>query len=250
MSGLPDPTAARPGWFPDPSGRHEYRYHNGATWTADVSDDGARYVDPWTPGSDVGTGASPSGPGQRNRLAVASLVLGVLAIGLGILPFLFVVGVAAAVLAITFGAIGLRRAAVSGTRRSFAIAGIVTGVAGLLAAVVGALLTSALIDAVDRFENPGAHEATIVSCQADGDAWIAAGELTNLEGDERDYLLSVEFRRPGTDNAQITVRVELDDVAAGATRTFEVRRAIDLDEVECAVGRVDGPAPFGIDIGR
>lgn len=250
MSGLPDPSAARSGWFPDPSGRHEYRYHNGASWTADVSDDGARYVDPWTPSSAVTATAPSPGSGRRNRLAVASLVMGVLAIGLGLLPFLFVLGVVAAVLAITFGTIGLRRAGASGPRRSFAIAGLITGVAGLLAAVVGAVLTSALIDAVDRFENPGAHEATIVSCRDDGDTWIAAGELTNLEADERDYLLSVEFRRPGTDNARITARLELDDVPAGGTRPFEVRRVIDLDDVECAVGRVDGPAPFGIDIGR
>ncbi len=34
------------GWNPDPTGRHEYRYWDGGTWTADVSDNGVASVDP------------------------------------------------------------------------------------------------------------------------------------------------------------------------------------------------------------
>lgn len=34
------------GWNPDPTGRHEYRYWDGATWTDDVSDNGVTAVDP------------------------------------------------------------------------------------------------------------------------------------------------------------------------------------------------------------
>ena len=34
------------GWYPDPTGRFEYRYHNDRHWTADVSTNGQRYVDP------------------------------------------------------------------------------------------------------------------------------------------------------------------------------------------------------------
>jgi hypothetical protein len=34
------------GWNPDPTGRHEYRYWNGGTWTDDVSDNGVASVDP------------------------------------------------------------------------------------------------------------------------------------------------------------------------------------------------------------
>ena len=36
----------QPGWYPDPSGRFEFRFHNGSLWTADVSTNGQRYVDP------------------------------------------------------------------------------------------------------------------------------------------------------------------------------------------------------------
>ena len=31
-------TAPDPGWHPDPSGRHEYRYWAGASWTDAVAD--------------------------------------------------------------------------------------------------------------------------------------------------------------------------------------------------------------------
>ena len=34
------------GWHPDPSGRHEMRYWNGASWTDDVSDAGVAAKDP------------------------------------------------------------------------------------------------------------------------------------------------------------------------------------------------------------
>ena len=33
-------------WFPDPTGRHEWRYWDGRTWTADVSDSGTTAQDP------------------------------------------------------------------------------------------------------------------------------------------------------------------------------------------------------------
>jgi hypothetical protein len=57
--------ASAPGWQPDPSGRHEYRYWDGSTWTDDVSDAGLTSVDPApglaAPGSAVPGGPAPSG---------------------------------------------------------------------------------------------------------------------------------------------------------------------------------------------
>ncbi len=47
--------APTPGWQPDPTRRHEYRYWDGGTWTDDVSDNGVTSVDPF-----AGTG--PAGP--------------------------------------------------------------------------------------------------------------------------------------------------------------------------------------------
>ena len=42
-------SAPTPGWNPDPAGRHEYRYWDGARFTDDVADGGATAVDPMTP---------------------------------------------------------------------------------------------------------------------------------------------------------------------------------------------------------
>lgn len=44
------------GWNPDPTGRHEYRYWDGTTWTDDVSDNGVTTVDP----IDAGAPADPT----------------------------------------------------------------------------------------------------------------------------------------------------------------------------------------------
>jgi hypothetical protein len=38
--------APAPGWHPDPTSRHEYRYWDGGQWTDDVSDGGVTSVDP------------------------------------------------------------------------------------------------------------------------------------------------------------------------------------------------------------
>ena len=38
-------SAPSPGWNPDPSGRHEYRYWDGSSWTDDVSDNGVTSTD-------------------------------------------------------------------------------------------------------------------------------------------------------------------------------------------------------------
>ncbi len=48
----PTPVAPAPvqaeGWFEDPSGRHEFRYWDGTSWTEHVSDGDTRSVDPPT----------------------------------------------------------------------------------------------------------------------------------------------------------------------------------------------------------
>jgi hypothetical protein len=39
-------STAPAGWLPDPSGRHQVRFWDGATWTAAVSDHGVQASDP------------------------------------------------------------------------------------------------------------------------------------------------------------------------------------------------------------
>lgn len=38
--------AAKPDWYEDPMGRHQYRYWDGTAWTADVADSGQASTDP------------------------------------------------------------------------------------------------------------------------------------------------------------------------------------------------------------
>jgi hypothetical protein len=47
-------SSAPANWYPDPTGRHQYRYYDGTAWTEHVSDDGVTALDPLT------TAASPT----------------------------------------------------------------------------------------------------------------------------------------------------------------------------------------------
>ena len=95
-----------PGWYIDPQGRFEYRYFNGVQWTSDVSVNGRRYVD--TPMAQPILPA-PMPPRHRGK-AIASMVMGISAVALGWVPFVFVLAAAAAVAAIVFGVLGLKSA--------------------------------------------------------------------------------------------------------------------------------------------
>lgn len=53
-------STSTPGWNPDPSGRHEYRYWDGSSWTDDVSDHGVTSTDPIGPPAAPGAPTEPS----------------------------------------------------------------------------------------------------------------------------------------------------------------------------------------------
>jgi hypothetical protein len=63
-----------------------------------------------------------------------------------------------------------------------------------------------------------------------------------------DYSVLVGFVRPGTDNTHRTERVDVDDVAPGATSEFTAQSQVDLDDIDCIVVEVNGPLPFGITV--
>jgi hypothetical protein len=46
MQGQGSGVGTAPDWYPDPAGRHEFRYWDGASWTQNVADGGAQSVDP------------------------------------------------------------------------------------------------------------------------------------------------------------------------------------------------------------
>jgi hypothetical protein len=244
---------ARSGWYPDPAARFELRYHNGVAWTADVSTDGDRFVDPLgaQPGA-AGPQHAPQ-PKAKNSAATASMVLGIIAIGLGWLPFVFALAAVSGVLAIVLGLRARRRAKTPGPQfgvgGGVATAGLVLGPIGLLACVGGLIFSIVMVRAIDRFEDPAEHNTTITSCQREGNAVTAKGELTNASTETASFTVRVSFVRPGTDNQRRQANVIIDDVEPGETRSFEAVRSVDLDAVDCTIGSVRGELPFGVDPG-
>ena len=244
---------ARPGWYADPLRRFELRYYNGAAWTADVSTGGDRFVDPLGIDVDGRTDAAetrrPASDETRTAptsLATAAMVLGIVAVATAWIPFVVVIGAIAAVLALVFGVIAMRRSGPSGPGRSRAVVGVVTGASGVVAAVLGAVLSFMVLDVYDAYLNPPAHQTTITSCQVVGSRAIASGRLANLGDDTSDFTVLVGFVRPGTDNPHRTSRITLDDVEPGASAAFDAERQVELDEVDCLVIEVTGPLPFGL----
>jgi hypothetical protein len=241
-----DETGAAPGWYADPLRRYDHRYYNGRSWTADVASGGTRFVDQL--GVTPAPGGHPSSaPGGRsNPMATAAMVLGIIAVTISWMPLVVVVGLVAAVLAVIFGVIGLRRARTSGVGRSFAITGVITAVAAMAASAVGIYLTVVVFDEYRAYLEPAPHEVDVTSCELRGSRALMTGTLRNASDRTADYSVLVGFVRPGTDNRDRTVRVELSGVAPGGTEQFEAQTQTSLAEIDCLIVEVTGPLPFGL----
>jgi hypothetical protein len=238
---VPGPTGAR-GWFRDPAGRYELRWYNGERWTGDVAVDGRRYVDPYP----IGTRR----PRASATTAVLALVLGLVSVTLAWMPFMFVLAIPGAIAAFVLGVVALRRIRVhraSGRRR--AIAGIVLAPLALALSPVGVLLTRATVREFEAFLEPGAHDVRRTTCTLSAGVATVGGTITNLDDEERSYVVVVEL----VDGRRVVARgrTEVDDVAPGATATWSATRRIGelqrADELVCRVAGVDGPPPFGLD---
>jgi hypothetical protein len=236
------------GWFPDPTGRFEYRYHNGATWTADVATGGRRFVDPMTtPGAPLVT-APPGGPPTQTRvgngIALAGMVCGIVSLVIGWVPFVGLLGIVAAIVGLSLSIPGLARAKETGERRSFAITGIITSAIGLVVGALGIVFAVFLFRAVQRFDSPGAHDASLESCTVEDGYVVAKGQITNNSSTERDYTILVRLQLGERH------RVEVDDVAPGATESFTARsdeRDHSSGDADCTIVEVNGPIPFDLD---
>lgn len=246
------------GWFPDPTRRYEYRYHNGSQWTADVAVNGQRYVDPagppvWSP---EWAAAAPGGRSPGRGTAVAAFVVGLISLLGAWIPFVFVVAAVGAVVALALGVSALRRQQAPG--RGYAITGVVLGVCALLMCIPGFLLTRAVLREVGEFVKPGQHRVQITRCETEvaADDSLPAniqvltprlvtvqGTITNLEADTRTYSVMVEYTGSNGDTQADTVRVR--DVPPGETAEFEANAFVVTGQgVDCAITDVFGPLPF------
>ena len=74
----------QPKWHPDPTGRHEYRYWDGSSWTENVSDSGTLSKDPL--GNSLAPDTGAKRPFKLSRpMVIAALVAIVVLIGLVLL---------------------------------------------------------------------------------------------------------------------------------------------------------------------
>ena len=189
---MADPQSWPPGWFPDPTGRHDHRWWDGVAWTAHVADAGVAGLDPladtssgaarasWPPaphGAPV-VPAVPARPGA-DPVAVLALIAGLVG-----LPLLFapVIGLVAPIVALVLGLIARSRIRSSGRRgRGIATSGVVLGGIGLALSLVITVTSVALLSDPD-------------------------GEMTLLL---RDYLTCIETRSP--EDCQRELEAQLPD---------------------------------------
>jgi Protein of unknown function (DUF2510) len=232
--GQPSPPSST-GWYPDPAARFEFRYFNGESWTADVSAAGRRFVDPLGP------------PGtRRDGRATAAMVLGIAGVTTGWMPFVFVVGVVCSVLGIIFGTIVLRQ---RGEPRSFALAGVLTGVGGLLLVVLGVVTTRVVTRTINEFIDEPPAVVELDRCVVNDGAATVEGSIENRGDRSSDYRIVVAVGElPSRDQ----IVIEVDDVEPGAPARFGATAAVDLrgeqPEAACDVVDITGPLPFGLDI--
>jgi len=140
------PEAARwaPGWFPDPTGRHDHRWWDGAEWTSHVADAGLATTD-GLPMETQRSSGGPDGPrtaawhgaaspASNDPVAVAALAV---AIGSVLLAFIPGFGLVLPVVAIVLAVTARSRVRASGRRGDgLAIGGLVVAIAALLLALV------------------------------------------------------------------------------------------------------------------
>lgn len=117
---------------------------------------------------------------------------------------------------------------------------------------VGVWATSRVFDALDRYENPPAHEVEVTSCRYVADALAIGGRLTHQGEGAADFRVVVRVSGGPLDARRVVIA--LDDVDANETRRFTADVALDplgerpVDEPQCRLVDVTGPLPFGLDL--
>ncbi|MEU9100154.1 DUF4190 domain-containing protein [Streptomyces sp. NPDC048361] len=110
----------------------------------------------------LGAPWTPAPPLPRNGLGTAAMVLGSISTFVAFLPFLFWIAWVLGILAVIFGLTGLGNVRKGlATNKSSALAGTILGGASILLAVVGLIVTGAMIrSAVDRVDDYDSSSVT------------------------------------------------------------------------------------------
>ena len=179
--------------------------------------------------------------GQLRRM-----VLGIVGVTIGWMPFVFVFGTVCSVLGIIFGTIVLRR---RGDLRGFALTGVIAGLAGLVLVVVGVVTTRAITNALDDFVDEPPAIVDLQQCVT-GDGMVRIeGTIENLGDRSSDYRIVVRVGQLPSSRQRVVI--EVDDVRPQTPVPFRIADDLDLfgapSDVTCEVVDVTGPPPFGLD---
>jgi hypothetical protein len=241
-----------PDWYPDPTGRFEFRYHNGKSWTGDVAVDGERFLDPLAANSNaVITTSAPFVTPVRlkthtNGKAIAAFVLAISSVLVGWVPFLCALAVVAAILAVVFGFASLHRIRRDGhlKGRGLALAAVCVAPLGFAMSGVGIWLTVLTMREFDKYANVGEYSVATTRCSVDSGLAHFDGTITNKSATIRSYHVVVDLLRAGTSNSLYTSSVDVEAVEPGHTNDWTVAVPVTQERVDCLVSSVTGPLPF------
>jgi Na+/proline symporter len=87
---------------------------------------------------------------QKNGMAVAALVLGIVGAVFGLIPLTFIIAFICGTLGVIFGVVGWRKANRGLGRKGMAISGFILGIIAVLLAVAGVVIVDEAVTDLDR----------------------------------------------------------------------------------------------------
>ncbi|GLX23411.1 DUF4190 domain-containing protein [Streptomyces lavendulae] len=169
----------------------------------------------------------PVPPAPSNGMAVAALVLGLAAVPVALVPFVFWVGTILGVTAVALGIAAFVRTRAGAPRRVMSLFGVALGVIGLGASAGGWLFTVNLIDkAVDRAREAAAVEPDWDEDWEDGEDWEVDPLPTPPPGPG--MTTPLDFGRTYTYPGGVKVTVEAPRKYTTGNKWIEVANAVEV----------------------
>ncbi|MEU9717307.1 DUF4190 domain-containing protein [Streptomyces sp. NPDC047976] len=234
----PEPGQAQPGpppavefnpWAtPAPGAAPQPAPPSAAAWGAPGQPPTAPYAAyPGYPGHPGYAAYQPVPPAPSNGMAVAALVLGLAAVPVALVPFVFWVGTLLALTAVGLGIGAFVRARAGAPRRVMSLFGIALGVIGLGASAGGLLFTVNLVDkAVDRAREAAAVEPDWDEDWEDGEDWEVDPLPTPPPGPG--MTTPLEFGRTYTYPNGVKVTVEAPRKYTSSSKWTEAANAVEV----------------------
>ncbi|MFD0359337.1 hypothetical protein ACFVHW_37220, partial [Streptomyces sp. NPDC127110] len=187
---------------------------------------------PGYPGHPGYAAYQPVPPAPSNGMAVAALVLGLAAVPVALVPFVFWIGTLLAMTAVGLGIGAFVRARAGAPRRVMSLFGVALGVIGLGASVGGWLFTVSLVDrAVDRARHAAAEPDWEEDWEddedwEDGEDWDGAPLPTPPPGPG--MTTPLDFGRTYTYPNGVKVTVEAPRKYTSSSKWTEVTNAVEV----------------------